>query len=119
MTLKDLRLHEGDEETEKPEFMVAVRKQIRRIIAENELRRREILKRDLEEDARQKRSSDESVAELQMKKEKEKAWEQGRDERVSDWRSFQNKKFKSKAFKPPKVSAEDPDKAFVRRVAPK
>lgn len=118
--MKERKLREGDEELTAPDFMPAVRKQVRRIIAENELRRREVLKRDLEEDARQKRTSDESVAELKKKQEDAKVWETGRDERVSDWRSFQAKKARTNGdFRPPKVTAEDPSKSFVRRVVPK
>lgn len=118
--LRDRRIREGDEATLTEDFQDGVRKQIRRMIAENELRRRELLKRELEEDARQKRQADEATAELKRKQERDKDWESGREARVQGWRAFQAKKAKTLAdIRPPKATVEDPDKTFVRRVAPK
>ena len=52
---------------------------------------------------------------------KEKKWEDNRDKRVGDWRSFMKKKGKKrkKEYKAPKMFVEDEEHTFMRRPAKK
>ncbi|CAG8434479.1 7366_t:CDS:2 [Scutellospora calospora] len=84
------------------EFKLQIKQKTKDILIEQELRRRKLLKRELEA-------------------------QETREQRVNNWRDFQTKKTSSShggtkkkkkfnsEFKPPKVLAEDPSKPYIKR----
>ncbi|KAG0163754.1 hypothetical protein DFQ28_011208 [Apophysomyces sp. BC1034] len=70
---------------------IAVRDQLKQILINMELRRRRMLKKELEAEGAEARKSEEAVKERKRKAEEAKLWEESRDKRVTSWRDFQKK----------------------------
>lgn len=111
-----------------PEFDLQIKQKTKDILIEQELRRRKLLKRELEAQGLAAQKAEQVEKEKKRKAEEEKLWEETREQRVNNWRDFQTKKnnagtsgsSKKKKklrteFKPPKVLAEDPSKPYIKR----
>ncbi|KAK3254322.1 hypothetical protein CYMTET_36461 [Cymbomonas tetramitiformis] len=107
------------EETE--DFHKKWRVKARETITELEWRRRKVSLRIEAEKERVKGEISTEKEDRKRKAEDKKIWEETREERVGDWRSFMTNKKKKKGgkavneIKPPKLKEEDPDKAYVTR----
>ncbi|KAI9031947.1 hypothetical protein CLU79DRAFT_693804 [Phycomyces nitens] len=69
----------------------AVREKVKEILIEMELRRRRMLKKELEAEGVVARKAEEAVIDRKRKAEEAKQWEASRDTRVNSWRDFQKK----------------------------
>ncbi|RKP08596.1 hypothetical protein THASP1DRAFT_11048, partial [Thamnocephalis sphaerospora] len=69
-------------------FKDEVRAQLKAILIEEELRRRRLLKREMELEGEAARKVEEVGQQRKRKKEQDKAWEDTRDSRVGNWRDF-------------------------------
>ncbi|OAD72156.1 hypothetical protein PHYBLDRAFT_101552, partial [Phycomyces blakesleeanus NRRL 1555(-)] len=69
----------------------AVREKVKEILIEMELRRRRMLKKELEAEGVVARKAEEAVVDRKRKAEEAKQWEASRDTRVNSWRDFQKK----------------------------
>ncbi|KAI7861500.1 hypothetical protein BDF14DRAFT_1877034 [Spinellus fusiger] len=69
----------------------AVREKMKEILIEMELRRRRLLKKELEAEGVVARKAEEAVIDKKRKAEEAKQWEATRDTRVNSWRDFQKK----------------------------
>jgi DnaJ homolog subfamily C member 8 len=96
MLIKDKKWTIDDERVKGEEFLKEWREKTKEVLIENELRRRKLLKIQMEEEGRAKRKLEEAAEERQLKKERERAWEDTRDERVANWRVYQKKVVKNK-----------------------
>ncbi|RIB11469.1 hypothetical protein C2G38_2020322 [Gigaspora rosea] len=109
------------------EFKLQIKQKTKDILIEQELRRRKLLKRELEAQGLAAQKAEQVEKEKKRKAEEEKLWEETREQRVNNWRDFQTKKGTSSQggtkkkrkfgseFKPPKVLAEDPSKPYIKR----
>ena len=82
-----------DSEEMKPDSMSdevrkAWREKSKVVLVENEMRRQKQLKVQMAEEGREQKRMDEEAAERKRKREAETAWESGREERISSWRTF-------------------------------
>lgn len=76
-----------------------------------------------EEETRAKDEFEQEKEEAKVKRDADKAWETGREERVGTWRSFMGSKSKRTkggsaalgGLKPPKSKTSDDDKRYVQR----
>ncbi|KIY65200.1 DnaJ-domain-containing protein, partial [Cylindrobasidium torrendii FP15055 ss-10] len=91
-------IHEGDDAVKgmKPPFQEQVRAKAKELLIEEEVRRRTAVKMNLANEGFEARKKDEEVASRKRKAEDEKAWEEGREERVGGWRDFSKNKTKKK-----------------------
>lgn len=88
------------------EFHEAWKTKGRDILAKTEWRKRKLAKRVEEETERAKEESKKRKEEIKSEREMEKNWEQQREGRVDNWRSFMNKKSKKGSTglrRPPKM----------------
>jgi DnaJ family protein C protein 8 len=88
------------------EFHEAWKTKGRDILAKTEWRKRKLAKRVEEETERAKEESKKRKEEIKSEREMEKNWEQRREGRVDNWRSFMNKKSKKNSTglrRPPKM----------------
>lgn len=96
MLIKEKKWTIDDERLKGDEFLKEWREKTKEVLIENELRRRKLVKIQMEEEGRAKRKLEEMAEERRLKKEREKAWEDTRDERVGNWRHYQKKVTKNK-----------------------
>jgi DnaJ family protein C protein 8 len=119
---KKKRIKSTDPLATTPQFLEEVKVETKRLLLEEELRRRKSVKRIMENEGKEAEEHQKKVQEGRESKEREKAWEETRDGRVASWRDFQTKaSSKKKAtgeFKPPKATTSDDAKTYVRRVVP-
>ncbi|KAI5298746.1 hypothetical protein KEM55_002990 [Ascosphaera atra] len=87
-------VHSNELKTE--EFRTEWRKKTIEVLVEEEARRRRQLKAQLKEEGRVRTKVEEEVVMRKSKRKAEKAWEETRDERVSNWRDFQKARVKAK-----------------------
>ncbi|CAO3578262.1 unnamed protein product [Absidia cylindrospora] len=73
-----------------------VQAKLKQLLIELELRRRRIIKRDLESEGAEARKVELAAKERKRKAEEQKEWENTRETRVNSWRDFQKKKKKVK-----------------------
>ncbi|KAF2085133.1 hypothetical protein K490DRAFT_75380 [Saccharata proteae CBS 121410] len=76
-------------EVKTAEFKAEWREKTKRVLVDNEMRRRKQLKAQMQEEGRAQRKEDEEIAERKRKREHQEAWEKSRDERIGSWRDFQ------------------------------
>ncbi|KAF9579346.1 hypothetical protein BGW38_004436 [Lunasporangiospora selenospora] len=98
-------------------FKSQVKQQFKDLMIEEELRKRKLLKKEMEAQGEVDRRADEALNERKRKIEAQKVWEDSRDDRVQGWRNFQagktssGKVLKKKrghlGFRPPKAVAEE------------
>ncbi|KAL7417104.1 hypothetical protein BDY24DRAFT_376690 [Mrakia frigida] len=80
------------------DWRLRVLKEVRDILIDEEVARRKAIKMTLANEGLEAQKKDEEINARKRKKEAEKNWEENRDARVSDWRSFSSKpKKKSKS----------------------
>ncbi|RHZ88129.1 hypothetical protein Glove_26g110 [Diversispora epigaea] len=124
--INDQKLKPNNPIIDTPEFDLQIKQKTKDILIEQELRRRKLLKRELEAQGLAAQKAEQVEKEKKRKAEEEKLWEETREQRVNKWRDFQTKKNnvgtvskkKKKVrteFKPPKVLAEDPSKPYIKR----
>ncbi|RKP23489.1 hypothetical protein SYNPS1DRAFT_10173, partial [Syncephalis pseudoplumigaleata] len=80
-------------------YKEAVRDKLKALLIEEELRRRRLLKKEMERESNEARKVDEQIEQRKRKKQADQAWEDARDKRVGNWRDFMsggNKKKKRK-----------------------
>lgn len=83
-----------------------------KLFADNEIRKHELVDRQQQEKKRERETELEEEDNTKRQKQMEKQWDEGRNNRVTDWRSFQKnnekkkKKNKQKFFKPPSLKPE-------------
>jgi len=83
-----------------------------KLFADNDIRKQELVDRQQQEKKRERETELEVEDTSKRVKEMEKQWDEGRNNRVTDWRSFQKnnekkkKKNKQKFFKPPALKPE-------------
>lgn len=98
-----------------PVYKTLVKQKTKDLLIEVELRKRKLMKKEMEAEGEVARKQDEVMTERKRKQEAQKVWEDSRDDRVHSWRNFQAgktsggkiKKKKPSAFRPPKAQAED------------
>ncbi|ORZ25319.1 hypothetical protein BCR42DRAFT_457768 [Absidia repens] len=73
-----------------------VQAKLKQLLIELELRRRRIIKRDLETEGAEARKVELAAKERKRKADEQKEWENTRETRVNSWRDFQKKKKKVK-----------------------
>ncbi|KAJ2556512.1 DnaJ domain-containing protein [Coemansia sp. RSA 1933] len=87
-------------------FEVAAKAKYRAIVVDIEWRRRQKVKQELAAEGAIKAKAEDDARERRRKRDAEKAWDAGREERVGSWRDFvasgSIKKKKKKTKKPPK-----------------
>jgi len=83
-----------------------------KLFADNDIRKQELVDRQQQEKKRERENEMDEEETTKRQKEMDKQWDEGRSNRVNDWRSFQKKankkekKHKSKIFKPPPLKPE-------------
>jgi DnaJ homolog subfamily C member 8 len=123
--INEQKLKPNDSIINTPEFNLQIKLKTKEILIEQELRRRKSLKRELEAQGLAAQKAEQIEREKKRKAEEDKLWEETREQRVNNWRDFQTKKSsggsakkKKKSggeFKPPKISAVDPTKPYIKR----
>ncbi|KAI9593762.1 hypothetical protein BDF19DRAFT_471746 [Syncephalis fuscata] len=94
-------------------FKEAVRNKFKDLLIEEELRRRRLLKKEMERESNEMRKVDEDIETRKRKKQADKAWEDSRDTRVGNWRDFMAGGKGKKSNKKP----EDANKPYIKRPA--
>lgn len=100
------------------EFHEAWKLKARDVLARAEWRRRKLTKRLKEEEERAKEEHKKGKEEMKKKRQVEKAWESGREDRVGSWRTFQKGGKREKrisGLKPPTSKMSDEEKRYVQR----
>ncbi|KAI8052519.1 hypothetical protein BDF22DRAFT_688856 [Syncephalis plumigaleata] len=101
---------------ESTSFKDEVREKFKGLLIEEELRRRRLLKKEMERESNEARKVDEEIEKRRRKRQADKDWEDTRDKRVGNWRDFMaGKKKKRKELRPPKVLSEDTSKPYIKR----
>lgn len=86
----------NDERLKGDEFAKEWQAKTKQVLIENEVRRRKLAKLRMENEGREKRRLEEETEARKRKREADKAWEDQRDTRVENWRSYQQKRKKVK-----------------------
>ncbi|KAK4049212.1 DnaJ sub C member 8 [Microbotryomycetes sp. JL221] len=79
-----------------PEFKERVRLKTKEILIDDELRRRRVTKMTMIAEGAEAKRAEEALVERKRKVEEKQRWEDTREDRVSDWRSFQKGPAKKK-----------------------
>lgn len=98
-----------------PVYKSLVKQKTKDLLIESELRKRKLIRKEMEAEGEVARKQDEVISERKRKQEAQKVWEDSRDDRVQGWRNFQAgktaggkmKKKKPSTFRPPKAVAEN------------
>ncbi|KAG0242336.1 hypothetical protein B0O80DRAFT_494097 [Mortierella sp. GBAus27b] len=98
-----------------PVYKSLVKQKTKDLLIETELRKRKLMRKEMEAEGEVARRQDEVISERKRKQEAQKVWEDSRDDRVQGWRNFQAgktsggkmKKKKPSTFRPPKAVAEN------------
>lgn len=98
-----------------PVYKTLVKQKTKDLLIETELRKRKLMRKEMEAEGEVARKQDEVLSERKRKQEAQKVWEDSRDDRVQGWRNFQAgktsggkaKKKKPSTFRPPKAVAEN------------
>jgi DnaJ family protein C protein 8 len=101
MIIHQRKLKPGDPYLKTSAFELELRKQVNKILADIEWRKRQLERRMTEEEGRAKKEEEEKKELKRKKAEAEKNWEDQRDSRVAEWRNFlsKDKKRKTKRVK--------------------
>ncbi|KAI8099380.1 uncharacterized protein BX664DRAFT_363365 [Halteromyces radiatus] len=79
-----------------PQGQQDIQQRLKQLLIELELRRRRIIKRDLEMEGAEARKAELAAQEKKRKADELKEWENSRETRVNSWRDFQKKGTKKK-----------------------
>lgn len=95
--MRERKLTVDSEEVKDPddEFRKAWREMTKKVLVDDELRRRKQLKAQMQEEGRQQRKEEEELAERKRKREYEQNWEKTREQRIGSWRDFAEGKTKA------------------------
>jgi DnaJ family protein C protein 8 len=102
---------------ESTSFKDGVRNKLKELLIDEELRRRRLLKKEMERESNEARKLVEEIEKRKRKRQADKDWEDTRDKRVGNWRNFMTgkKKKKRKELRPPKILSEDASKPYIKR----
>lgn len=117
--LEEKKLAPTDPFLETAEFAALLKRQMNKILADVEWRKRQMIRKEMEEQGKKEIAVEQAALEKKRKQEEEKAWEDTRENRVASWRDFQTKKKKKGPdgeLRPPKSTQEDSSKTFIKRV---
>lgn len=103
LLMREKKLTKDDDEVKSEEFAAEWRVWTKKVLIENELRRRKQLQAQLREEGRAQKAEEQEIEERKRKRAYEDAWEKTRDVRIDSWRSFQ------KGGKPAKPATESKD----------
>ncbi|KAM0791905.1 hypothetical protein ACM66B_004159 [Microbotryomycetes sp. NB124-2] len=81
--------HDEVKSLKNPDFKERVRQKAKEIIIDEELRRRRVTKMTMIAEGAEAKRQEDAIAERKRKIEEKQRWEDTREDRVSDWRSFQ------------------------------
>lgn len=90
-----------------PKFEEEVARELQEILIEIEFRRKVMLRTAAQREAQEAEERAKRRAQTQEKANDEKEWEQSRENRVNDWRSFISGNKKARVMKPPTARGED------------
>jgi DnaJ family protein C protein 8 len=99
MLIREKKWTLDEERLKSDAFLHEWRVKVRDVLIEQELRKRQLQKRQMEEEGRLKRKLEEEAEERRKKREAERAWEDTRDTRVASWRDYQKGVSKKKKKK--------------------
>ncbi|XP_065057108.1 dnaJ homolog subfamily C member 8-like [Rhopilema esculentum] len=113
---KKLNIDSIEEDTDPEKYYKFKRAITAKLFADYEIRRLQLEERTQSERKREREAEIAEEEEVKAKKEWQKQWDEGRNERVDSWRSFQTSKKKKKEktnrmkpFKPPSLKPETRD----------
>lgn len=94
LLMRERKLTRDSDEVKDPddEFRAAWREMTKKVLVDEELRRRKQVKAQMQEEGRQQKKEDEEIAERKRKREFDQKWEQSREQRIGSWRDFVDKK---------------------------
>lgn len=94
LLMRERKLTRDSEEVKDPddEFKAAWRDMTKKVLVDEELRRRKQMKAQMQEEGRQQKKEEEEIAERKRKREYEQKWEASREKRIDSWRDFQKGK---------------------------
>ncbi|ORZ07015.1 DnaJ-domain-containing protein [Lobosporangium transversale] len=106
-----------------PVYKSLVKQKTKDLLIEAELRKRKLIKKEMEAEGAEARKQDEVISERKRKQEAQKVWEDSRDDRVQGWRNFQAgktaggkiKRKKPSTFRPPRAVAEESAVPYNKR----
>ncbi|KAL1303726.1 hypothetical protein AAFC00_007072 [Neodothiora populina] len=91
LLMRERKLDKDSPEVKDPDddFKAAWREWTKKVLVDDELRRRKQIKAQMQEEGRQQKKEEEEIAERKRKREYEQSWEKTRDQRIGSWRDFQ------------------------------
>jgi DnaJ family protein C protein 8 len=92
LLMREKKLTADDEETRSEEFRKEWKEKTIWVIMDNEKRKMRQAKAQMREEGRQQKKEEEEIAERKRKREEDDAWEKSRDQRIGNWRDFQQGK---------------------------
>jgi len=92
LLMREKKLTVDDEEVKSAEFAKEWREKTKMVLIDNEHRRRRQLKAQMQEEGREQKKEEEELEARKRKRQHEQDWEKTRDERIGNWRDFQQKK---------------------------
>lgn len=93
LLMRERKLTKDSPEVKEPdaEFRKAWREMTKKVLVDDELRRRKQMKAQMQEEGRAQRKEEEEATERKRKREHEQSWEATREQRIGSWREFQKK----------------------------
>lgn len=101
-----------------PVYKTLVKQKTKELLIDVELRKRKLMKKEMEAEGEVARKQDEVMSERKRKQEAQKVWEDSRDDRVQGWRNFQAGKTSGGKMKKKKPTSFRPPKAVVENTTP-
>ncbi|KAF9276663.1 hypothetical protein BGZ68_009864 [Mortierella alpina] len=101
-----------------PVYKSLVKQKTKELLIDVELRKRKLMKKEMEAEGEVARKQDEVMSERKRKQEAQKVWEDSRDDRVQGWRNFQAGKTSGGKMKKKKPTSFRPPKAVVENTTP-
>lgn len=94
LLMRERKLTRDSDEVKDPddEFRAAWREMTKKVLVDEELRRRKQMKAQMQEEGRAQKKEEEEIAERKRKREYDQKWDQSREQRIGSWRDFQNAK---------------------------
>lgn len=99
LLMRELKLTIDSEEVKDPDtkFMKAWKEKVKWVLADMEADRQRKLKAQMQEEGRQQRKEEEEAAARKRRREHEVEWENTRDARIDNWRTWSKQKEEGKA----------------------
>ena len=92
LLMRERKLTIDDEEVKTAEFAKEWREMTKKVLVDNEHRRRRQVKAQMQEEGREQKKEEEELEQRKRKRQHEQDWEKTREERIGSWRDFQQKK---------------------------